>query len=324
MASLYKRGNIWWVCYMDNGRKFDKSLKTREKKIAQYRKNQIENKIAEGESPLPNSAVTITEASEQFKRYRSGRIVPKTEQTDNQRLERFFKESNIYKINNINETSLKDHLDQRIKFNGISHRTANHTIRIIKTFLNWAVKNKLINANAIVHMEKYKVHDVEQRFLTPDEIKILFNVAQENRIHLLIIAAVYTGMRYSELKRLEWHDIDFNAMIISVRLSKSEKFRKVPLHATLARILTPYRGSGRCFNTLNFKGEFEKIRKAADIGYFRFHDLRHTFAALMIKAEVDLYTLSKILGHSSIVITTKLYGHLYQEQLHKAIGKFPI
>lgn len=46
--------------------------------------------------------------------------------------------------------------------------------------------------------------------------------------------------------------------------------------------------------------------------HIRFHDLRHTYAALNIAASVDLYTLSRRMGHNSITVTADKYGHLYQ------------
>lgn len=305
---------------MEHGQKFDKSLKTKDKKIAQYKKNEIEIHLAKGENPLPDTSLTARDAFDQFKRSREGRIVAKTKQTDNYRIDRFLKDENLVKVSQINETRLKAHLDKRIE-DGISHRTANHTIRIVKTFLNWGLKTGIITRNPIVYMEKYKVNDIEQRSLTEEECKIVLNIAKNSRIHLLVVTALYTGMRFSELDRLQWEDIDFKNKIISVRLSKSEKFRKVPLHPKLEDILKECKDEGKCFNTVNFSDLFKDIRKEAKMGHFRFHDFRHTFAALMIKAGVDLYTLSKILGHSSIVITTKLYGHLYQDQIQVAMSK---
>ena len=52
------------------------------------------------------------------------------------------------------------------------------------------------------------------------------------------------------------------------------------------------------------------------IARFRFHDLRHTFAALSLASGLDIFTLSRRMGHSSISVTSDLYGHLYPGNTH--------
>lgn len=326
MPSLYIRPpkNGWyWLSYYEAGKRRQVPLHTKDKKIANYKKNEIENRLHMGENPLPDKSLTAITAFEEFKRARIGRIAAKTNQTDNHRIEIFIKSAGITKLSSINDKRLKDHLDKRIVDFGISCRTANHTIRIIKTFLTWAVKNKMIASNPVMHMQKYKINAKEPRFLTPEEVRKAITAARGTRIELLVPAAVYTGMRFGELDRLEWQDIDFKAMIIDVKLSKPGKFRKVPLHPDLASMLAPYKGPGKCFNTTGFSHVWETLRQAAGLGHFRFHDLRHTFASLLIKSGVDIYTVSKLLGHGQVT-TTQIYAHLYQDHIQDAVKKVQI
>lgn len=72
---------------------------------------------------------------------------------------------------------------------------------------------------------------------------------------------------------------------------------------------------GTCLTTL--KTAWIKIRRLAKLDDVRLHDLRHTFASLAIKQGVDLYTVSKLLGHKDIKTTTR-YAHLEVKQLIKA------
>ncbi len=172
-------------------------------------------------------------------------------------------------------------------------------------------------------MPKYPINQGEPRFLSAEEVKSVLNAAKNSKLYSLVATAIYTGMRFGELQRLEWQDIDFENNILTVHVSKSEKFRKIPLHGDLKAVLAKAMGTGLCFNTVNFNGEFKKIRTGSGIPRFRFHDLRHTFASLLIKAGVNILTVSKLLGHSSVVVT-QIYSHLYQDHIKEAIDKLKI
>ena len=65
---------------------------------------------------------------------------------------------------------------------------------------------------------------------------------------------------------------------------------------------------------------FNQARQQAGLTDFRFHDLRHTFASWAVQSGMDLYTLSRILGHQSVKMTTR-YAHLTTHELHKAVRK---
>jgi integrase len=69
---------------------------------------------------------------------------------------------------------------------------------------------------------------------------------------------------------------------------------------------------GTPLNHGNLDRQFDALLRHVNLPDIRFHDLRHTYAALSIVAGVDLYTLSRRMGHSSITVTANCYGHLYQ------------
>jgi integrase len=69
--------------------------------------------------------------------------------------------------------------------------------------------------------------------------------------------------------------------------------------------------AGTPLNPSNLNAQLDRLLKKADLPDIRFHDMRHTYAALSIAAGVELFTLSRRLGHSSITITANTYGHLY-------------
>jgi integrase len=149
------------------------------------------------------------------------------------------------------------------------------------------------------------------------------------RLRLLALIAIGTGMRRGEIFRLEWRDILYNEGLIVVRAKlKKGMIRHVPLSPELAeeirrypavlvedRILPPEPGatSGR----QRADKSFHELLDRADIRDFRFHDLRHTYAAWFMMSGGDLYELSKLLGYSNIKMTER-YADLAKAHIVRA------
>lgn len=148
----------------------------------------------------------------------------------------------------------------------------------------------------------------------------------------LIILALNTGMRRGELFDLEFSDVDMakSRVVVRGQIAKSGKTRHIPLntsaHSALQRwfkftgertgLIFSSPVTGRRFNNINTA--WSNLMERAEIGEFRFHDLRHTFASKLAMRGVDLYTVKELLGHSSIE-TTQRYAHLAPEHKQKAV-----
>lgn len=331
MASHYKRNGWYWLSYYEGGVRKQVPLKTKDKTVANFKKNEIENKLAVGENPLPNRGKLFKEAFEEFKESRKGRLDEKHQSTDNHRIQTFIDDSGIMLIRQVSDEILKKHLDKRINPGkgkvGISHQTANHTIRAIKTLLNFCIRRKYLSENPIKDMSKYPMDQKEPRYLSKDEALLLLKMAEPSVIYFPVAIAIYTGMRQGEIMRMDWRDVDFKENVIKVPISKTKRFRIIPLHTALKSILEPSRQANglvfdRPLRTLEW--EFTKIKLSMKgVEHFRFHDLRHTFASLMVRAGVDILTVSKLLGHSSIT-TTQIYAHLYQDHAQDSMRKLQI
>lgn len=187
MASIFLRGRVWTIQICKNGHKRQLSLRTRDKKVAQYRKNEIENKLAQEDSPLPDRNKTAQECFDEFKQHRAGRISKKAQDADHYRIEKFITDEKIGRLKSITEASVKKHLDKRQEGkSGISPRTANHTIRTLNTFLNFCVKRRHLQENPLKGMTRYPVNITEHRFLSPEEINKLLKAAKESPLYSLI------------------------------------------------------------------------------------------------------------------------------------------
>lgn len=138
---------------------------------------------------------------------------------------------------------------------------------------------------------------------------------------------IYTGGRRSEVLNLTWQDITDEYIIF--RNTKNKKERKVPIPDPLKKIIKQMRGDkkitkiGRIFPDYDkdyVSRKFKKYFKKAGFPEIRLHDLRHTYASLLIMNGVDIYTVRELLGHSGISVT-QIYAQLNDTHLKNAIKK---
>ena len=179
--------------------------------------------------------------------------------------------------------------------------------------------------------------------LTRDEVATLLATVKMHapRYYPLFLCAVRTGLRQGELLALQWGDLDFRSRFILVqrnysrgRIStpKNGESRRVDMSLELSQTLKDLSTERQLEAAANdkklsewvFNSEtgglldpdnlrkrvFAGLLKSADPRRVRFHDLRHTFASLLLQqAESPVYVKEQM-GHSSIQVTVDLYGHL--------------
>jgi integrase len=207
-----------------------------------------------------------------------------------------------------------------------------------------------IDRNPADQIEVNRPDDARDRYLSEDELKSLKLALDErlyrkgtkdfnrtnHRLRLLVLIAVSTGMRASEIFGLLWSDVLYRERLIAVRAKlKGGKIRYVPLSPELAeelRISQTAANDNHCLSAANdnvrvfpprpgakgerqrVEGSFEDLLKRAGIREFRFHDLRHTFASWYMMNGGDLYELAKLLGHSNIKMTER-YAKLGRQHI---------
>lgn len=145
--------------------------------------------------------------------------------------------------------------------------------------------------------------------------------------------AILTGMRQGEQLSLKWEQVDWNRSLAHLPKTKNGRSRFVPLSEEAIKILEDQREKQNtkilCFpalrggkwSTSNFRTKvWRPAFNRADLKKARWHDLRHTCASRMVEAGVDLYTVKKVLGHTSISMTER-YAHLSPSHLLEAVEK---
>ncbi|MBE3111425.1 MAG: site-specific integrase [Acidobacteria bacterium] len=218
----------------------------------------------------------------------------------------------------------------------VSSATTNRELACLKTLLNKAVEWGRIEKSPAARVKKLKEAPGRERILTREESARLVAAAGPD-VRPVLIVALNTGMRRGEILGLKWTDVDLVRGVIAITTSKSGKGRKVFMNGHVAAALgaVPHRGEYVFWNSetkthikdvkTGFVAAMARAKKNPDdekdpgITGVRFHDLRHTAASRMVEAGVDLVTVSKILGHSSIQMTMR-YAHPTPEAFRQAVN----
>ena len=237
------------------------------------------------------------------------------------------------KISQINESwgeKFKEYLSGVTKPN-----TARLYMFCVDNALNRAVKDKIIPKNPLQTVERVKKVDSERVYLTFEELqrlsKVEFNRPEIKRAFLF---SCYTGLRFSDLKKLTWKQICPNGTRhkLEFRQQKTGSFEYFPLSEMAYEILTNGQDNlVRLPETKVFKIpllesyniKLKQLREAAGISKnVTSHTARHTFATLILTQGVDIYTVSKLLGHKDLS-TTQIYAKIIDQKKDKAVDMLP-
>jgi len=334
MSHRYRRGQVYWLAYYHNGKLHRGSLHTKDLATAKYLQAKKDQEISQGRSVVPDAKGLSLPVLDEYLKFNEHRRSRRVNADARARISRFLSWAGILTFAQVSEKKLQDYLNHRINEDKISLWEANNIIANLKAWLNWCTGQRRISENPLRGLKKYRIPDNPKRFLSAEEISRLLAAAATPRIYVdrkavlypAIAAGIYTGMRQAELFSLEWQDIDFKTDQITVRnkegfVTKSRKFRIIPLHKKLKGILRPLRKvSGACFDVTNQRRVFGRIIRHAGLQGIGWHTLRHTFASHLVMGGADLATVSKLLGHASIT-TTMIYAHLSRGHIQESIQK---
>lgn len=224
----------------------------------------------------------------------------------------------------------------------LSRRTAQKTLVLLHGLFRYAVRRKWIVGNVVADVEPVSVRRrTEFAVLSPAEVQAIAREAADEQLRVVILVAAFTGLRLSELRGLCWRDVDFSNRLVHVRRKhfgakdapqgppKSHIARSVPLIDLAARALEDlsrrerYTGAadrvfcdplGEALYDGGIRDGLYDAMAAAEIDRdrgagkeFVFHDLRHTFGTLAVRAW-PLSDVQAYMGHADIS-TTMVYVH---------------
>lgn len=204
------------------------------------------------------------------------------------------------------------------------------------TALNVAVREGLIPFNPMDRLsrhERAKTSKGKREYLTIDEVKALIATPCKRKdIKCSYLFACNCGLRLGDVRKLKWGDItkDGDRWLLSVVMNKSEKPVHIPL-GVQARQWLPKFGKGRkrdadglVFESLPNDTHINAhlkiwVAKAGITKAITYHTSRHTFATMLLTLGADLYTVSKLLGHSQIK-NTQIYAEIINRRKDEAVN----
>lgn len=151
-----------------------------------------------------------------------------------------------------------------------------------------------------------------------------------DHVEPLVLLLLNTGLRFGEVTQLRHRDINLKERLVTVagEGAKSGRTRVIPMNVEAKRILNSIGGAADDYlfpgdddrRLTTIKKAWKAILKSAGISGFRLHDIRHTFASRVKRGGADLYTVQRLLGHSSPMMTQR-YAHLQPDDLRAAVEK---
>lgn len=211
---------------------------------------------------------------------------------------------------------------------------ANRTVAQLHKMFELAIRWEWRADNPCKGIERYP-EEKRERYLTPDEIGRLAGALAEhpdrvaaNAVRLLLL----TGARKSEVLRATWEQFDLEAGVWTKPSShtKQKREHRVPLSPPALQLLSDMRryrkgdlvfpGRGPDEPIKDLKRAWPAICKRAELRGVRVHDLRHTYASILVSSGLSLPVIGRLLGHTQAV-TTARYAHLYDDPLREATSR---
>lgn len=354
------KSGAWWVFIDHQGKRKAKKI-GKDRKLAQEVARKIEAKLALGDLGVMEEQAKIPTFREYadgwLNTYGVTSLKYSTlESYRNELRNHLMPAFGVKGLNEISRSDVKGFLYEKQK-EGLAPATVRKHLAYFSNIMSHAIDDEIIAVNPAQKLSKLVPKKDKKADLNPlnrEEAQILLNTVQElyPRYYPFYLCAVRTGMRLGELLGLEWGSIDFLGRFIEVRQAfsrhrltspKNRRIRCLDMSQQLTEVLKRHRTamrieslkhgtpmpewvfthqSGKRLTTTNMANRiFHRCLEKAGLRQVRFHDLRHSFASLLIQQGESLAYVKEQMGHHSIQITVDIYGHLAPEGNKSAVDR---
>lgn len=227
----------------------------------------------------------------------------------------------------------------------VSTSTVSRDLSTLGSLFKWAAKKRIISVSPMREVAKPSVHDQRERYLSNDELSRLIeavDVSLSPELGVCVRLALFTGIRQGNLMALTWGRVNTSDLPVLHTTDEGRSFTIPPRHVLIpvtknglphlaplegmaleamrkwsktrsfdgGRLVFP--GRHNSYQPLDLRKPWETALKRAGIEGFRWHDLRHTFASLMLKSGASHIELAKLTGHRDLRSLMR-YTHIAPE-----------
>lgn len=234
-------------------------------------------------------------------------------------------------LDKMNDVLIRRYLDKRLRDSSI-YQARKDKINLSSLFTR-AIEWGYLTDNPCRKIKNYKLPEKQPIYFSKEEFNNLLSCIESIDLKDIVVFAVNTGLRQSELLNLQWEQIDLERKLVILdnrtHITKSKKVRTIPLNESAMNVIKS-RLNNDHKRVFTFEGNLIsqhalsiRFRYILNKNHFKnglkFHSLRHTFASWLIQKGVSIYVVSKLLGHSDIK-TTEVYSHLSLSNFEDAVS----
>lgn len=294
---LHKRNKTWHYAFSVNGKRFRGSTFADNKDLALLYAQKFYNDLYLTNFEIRDRNISLADFAEIHLKSKENNMSSRWVYTNRKLLDRFvsyLQENNLKHLKDITTLHLENYKVTLLE--KIKPISVKNNFRVVKAYLNHAVKLGYLNNNPATHVIPIRGITVNKvRYLPEEEIRILLEISKYHCLYDLIQVAIYSGLRREELARLEYSDVDVRKRLLYVknknercpdmmpetgRLTKSRRERVIPLHSQIIPLFAKGK-KGYCF-TINNKpipprlitDKFSELIEKTDLKDVTLHVLR--------------------------------------------------
>ena len=222
---------------------------------------------------------------------------------------------------------LKDKINNKDVASKLSKNSASTYFKKIRSALRNAYREGLIQVDYNLRVDPIKYTQTRREYLSYEELNTLYKTYCQNDIlKRASIFSALTGLRFSDIQKMRWNEIEYingRGYVLNYTQKKTKEVETLPISEQAFNLLGKSNGiSEMVFEGLNYSSLLNNQLKvwisfAGITKKITFHCFRHTYATIQLQMGTDIYTISKMLGHSKIE-TTSIYAKLVDESKRKA------
>ena len=351
MACIAKRRGRYVIDYYDNrGKRRWQTLREGVTlKQAKDELRNIENQLATGIYIPTKDALAFNKVAANWLKYKKANVRGSTWHMYRGHVENHFGFINDLRINRITVATVEKFISNR-RNKGLSLPTLRKILITFGQVMKYAVRHRLTDHNPVAEAEKPRskgeVKTAVIHVLKPNEITLFLDNVADEKYHTLFMVAAMSGMRQGEIFGLKWSDILWDTNQIHVQRTYNNRAwyrpkskhsnRKVDIGKTVMKrlkewklacppnkldLIFPNQSGDPLDRGYVLKNYFSPTLETAGLPKIRFHDLRHSYASLLIDQGENIKYIQNQMGHSKASVTLDIYAHLFDEDNPEAANR---